>query len=388
LQEMIFIRECAADKHKRGSHWQQDKLIMERSIRIQALIFTRWAVPLGMTQAEAARKLGLRPDTLARWKAAWDKDRLRVEPRGRPENRADVWMRNNVLACMSFTGPGVSVAFLQELFPEMARREIEDLVSRCRSIYRKQKAALIHALRWTRAGTVWAMDFFEPPKPVNGIFKYVLLVRDLGSGNQLWSQPVVNKDRQATWEALKALFLWWGPPLVIKSDNDGAFTAPLIRGLLLENDVLLLLSPPLTPEYNGSCEAGGGSIKLHAHIASARRDCPGEWNSNDIEAARLMANASERPWGFDRSTPDAAWAARMPITRKDRMDFFEAYLKAEADEVARRGFLPGIELSPADRASVDRFAIARACVAQGLLYFRRRRVSLRIKPRFWRKISS
>jgi hypothetical protein len=232
------------------------------------------------------------------------------------------------------------------------------------------------------------MDFMEPPIPIDGVFKYVLVVRDLASGQLLWGHPIVSKDQEAVWDALTTLFLWWGPPLVMKCDNDGPFIADAIRRLLAENSVLLLLSPPETPEYNGACEAGIGGLKIHAQIESGRHDRPGQWTCDDIETARLMANETANPKGSDHGTPDFEWARRTPITKADRVAFIESYFREAADEVEAQGYLPGIQLSPAAHAAIDRIAIARACVAQGLLYFRRRRVSLQIKPRFWRKISS
>jgi hypothetical protein len=384
---MIVIRRAAQGKHKRGSHWQQDKRAMERSIRIQGLIFLRWAVPIGMTQAAAARKMGLRPDTLARWKAGWARDRLRVDPRGRPVDRERAARRNEVLAALALYGPGSSVQCLMKEFPYMARREIEDLVSRYRRFYRK-KGVLIHTLRWTRPGAVWAMDFAEPTRPVDNIFNYVFAVRDLASGYMLKSQPVAGKDAKGVYDALAALFLQWGPPLVIKCDNELGFIAKLLMNLFDLHGVLLLLSPVDTPRYNGAIEAGIGSLKTHAEFEAARHDRPGEWTCDDIEAARLMANETAHPQGLDGCTPDPAWAQRIPITPAEREAFLERYFREASDEFLARGYIPDDELFPAARAAIDRKAIARACVAQGLLCFRRRRFSLLIKSYFSGKISS
>jgi hypothetical protein len=39
-----------------------------------------------------------------------------------------------------------------------------------------------HVLHWTVPGSVWAMDFAEPPAPVDGVYDYLFSVRDLASG--------------------------------------------------------------------------------------------------------------------------------------------------------------------------------------------------------------
>ena len=43
-------------------------------------------------------------------------------------------------------------------------------------------------------GAVWAMDFHKPQRPVDNIYPYVFMVRDLASGNSLLSLPVPSFD--------------------------------------------------------------------------------------------------------------------------------------------------------------------------------------------------
>ena len=58
---------------------------------------------------------------------------------------------------------------------------------------------------------------------------------------------------------LRQLFIQHTKPLVLKSDNGGPFTAGKTRQLCVEHLVQNLLSPPITPQYNGSVEATGDS---------------------------------------------------------------------------------------------------------------------------------
>ncbi len=71
-----------------------------------------------------------------------------------------------------------------------------------------------------------------------------------------------------------------------------------IAALLYDFKVTPLLSPPYFPRYNGAIEAGIGAFKTRAHLEAARHGHPLEWNCNDVESARLQANAESRPWGF------------------------------------------------------------------------------------------
>ena len=166
-----------------------------------------------------------------------------------------------------------------------------------------------------------------------------------------------------------------------------ALAAEEVMELLRAHGVLPLLSPPYTPRYNGSCEAGIGSIKLRAHLEAARHDRPGEWTCDDIEAARLMANETARPRGYASPTPDVAWRCRAPIAGPCREAFIRTYEQFESEARQDAGLPPDVDLGTRKRAIVDRTAIPRALVAHGFLFYRRRRISLRLKHRFWRKIS-
>ena len=57
------------------------------------------------------------------------------------------------------------------------------------------------------------------------------------------------------------------------------------------------MSPPRTPRYNGSAEAGNGAVKTPSHHEAARHGRIGCWTSDDLEAVRLQANLTARPWG-------------------------------------------------------------------------------------------
>jgi transposase InsO family protein len=284
--------------------------------------------------------------------------------------------RAAVLALFQLMGPGVGLAVLQEFFPGVARRELEDLQRRYREAHLKRNRVLVHALRWQRVGAVWAMDHTEPPSPIDGIYRSILVVRDLSSGMQLMALPLEQASAAGTIAALTALFCQHGAPLVIKSDNGGAFTADEVERFLARRSVLHLLSPPGLPSYNGACEAGIGSLKTRAHHESARNDRAGEWTCDDVEGARLMANETSRPGGIHGPTPIEQWRIRLLLSAKERERFLGGV--DEQRERARKemGYLPGINLAPATQASVDRRAIVRALVAYGILKLRRRRITL------------
>src|SRR5205823_259248 len=99
-----------------------------------------------------------------------------------------------------------------------------------------------------KAGTVWAIDFAEPPLPVDGCFGYMLAVRDLASGAQLLWLPVADATAGTALAGLESLFREHGAPLVLKSDNGSAFIAKDLAALLECRQVWHLRSPREWPE--------------------------------------------------------------------------------------------------------------------------------------------
>lgn len=286
--------------------------------------------------------------------------------------------RNEIIDMMRTLGPNTGMPTLQGLFPGVARGAIWDLLCRFRELCTRERNRLLHALRWKKPGTVWAMDHSEPPSPIDGKYEHALAVRDLASGYQLAWLPVEHEDAETTIKALKALFIEHGVPVVIKSDNGSAFVAEDTGDFLTREQVEMLLSPPRTPRYNGACEAGIGSMKTRTHHHAALNDRPGEWTCDDLEAGRRQANETARPWGWKAPTPEAAWRDREPISEEDRTTFKGAVCRWERMLGIHRPSESGKPLTKSESAAIRRRAMACALTAQGYLQVRRGRFSLPI----------
>jgi len=358
-------------------------------VRCRALSFRRWAIWQDLPASAIADHLGLCPRTLSDWQSLWQQNQLPAFERGRPLESVPVEVRNQVITAIADMGPGTSLRVLQEIFPDLARRELGDLLRRYRQVYRQRRAVYLHALRWTVPGTVWAMDFTEPPQDIDQRFPSILIVRDLSSGCTLLSLPVLSEDAVVVVAALASLVREHGAPLVLKSDNGPGFIAKDTGKFCERHRVLPLLSPTYTPEYNGACEAGVGAIKTHAHHHAAHHDRPGEWTCDDVEAARLQANEFGRPRGFRGSSPDAAWRLRQPIADAERDAFiataFAYRLEAQNDNACQDP--TNSTDHPKARPELDRVAISQALVALGLLEYKRRRLTSPIFKRFSAKIA-
>jgi transposase InsO family protein len=348
---------------------------IERAVRAAVLIGARWLSSRGRTLRAIAAGLGLRQGTLKAWKADWDDHKLVADPIGRPAERGKALDRNEVLAYITALGGQVSGRELRRTFPLMCGEELDDLKRRWRKLLRKKKLEqLIRKLRFTEPGTVWAMDFAETMTRVDGIFRYLLVVRDLASGRTITAMPVTHKDSRSVWIVLKALFLWYPPPLVLKSDNELSFKTDEVTKLLEANGVLPLYSPPYYPPYNGAVETGIGTLKMYVFHASADRGYPGEFTSDDVFAAVCRANHLSRPHGHDGPTPDEAWRQGTGVLDWDRKRFSKRYEVEYRKELEDQGHITLFDIDPVDKEAVDRAAIGRALIKCGFLCVKRRRV--------------
>jgi transposase InsO family protein len=367
--------EAKKEKKRRGIVGQYEERRAEQEVRRSAVATATWLDLRGLPASEAALRLGLSRQTLGKWQGNWRTSRLATHPIGRPADRSENWRRNYVLAVLWVFGPQITEGALKRMFPMMSRAELRELRWRSRSMKAKRYGRLVTALRWQKPGRIWALDFTEPPAPVDGTYDSILVARDLASGKQLLALPVHHCDSETVIDALRALFIEYGVPLVVKWDNGSAFIAETTGKFLERAGVLPLVSPPGLPSYNGSCEAGIGGLKTRAHHESARQDRPGEWTCDDVEAARLLANETARPRGAGGLTPDEAWARRRPITEEEREQFRAIVEEERERERAARGILLPLTLDRKEKDEIDRIAIGHALVRSELLLIRRRRIS-------------
>jgi len=360
---------------------------VERTVRVRAVQLGRRLTAAGHRRRAIAAWLGASVRTLADWGRRFEEDHLAAPARGRPVKAVPPADASALAALLDFLGSVAALPILWRSFPELARAEVEQRLRAYRDEVLCKNGVEILALRWTWVGAVWAMDFAEPPSPVDAAFPYILSVRDLASGKALLWLPVQEKSAAVVRDALRALFLELGAPLVLKEDNDGALCAGGVPDLLAAHGVVGLRSPCYYPEYNGACEAGIGTLKTYAHHEAARHDRPGEWTCDDVETARLRANELSRPRGHAGPSPDELWSAHRPVTADER-HIFRATVETERTrqlEQARTDH--GGQLTDKQQAHLERQAIRAALVACGILVVRRRRISPPFKSRFWARIT-
>jgi len=357
---------------------------IEAEARRHTVALAAWMLERGESIAEVARRLDLARGTLHGWIEQAREHTLGPKSRGRPVERLSLAQRMEIIAVMTDLNPrDTGLATFIGAFPGVSRSALWDILCRYRELMIRRRAKTLWTLRWGVVGAVWAMDYAEPPSPIDGTYEYLFSLRDLASHCQLAWTPVQCADSATTIAILKELFARYGKPLVLKADNGSPVASAEVRAFLESLGIFFLPSPPEAPNYNGACEAGIGWMKLRTEQHAAVWNRSGHWTTDDCAAALAQTDDLGRPWGERGPTPAQSFAARPPITPQMRDAFAAELLKWERTLSKGRALrlrsgqarLDAAPITRDERDQIRRAALRCAMGAQGYLVVRRGRVS-------------
>ena len=110
------------------------------------------------------------------------------------------------------------------------------------------------------------MDFGDFPNLVAGLYRHFLPVKDLASTAMLEVFNTRDEKAETVKALLEFLFNFYGPPLVIKSDNGSGFIESKLRTFIESYGVKLLLSPPRLPSYKD--RASYCTSQVHSRLSA------------------------------------------------------------------------------------------------------------------------
>lgn len=388
-QAMIAAAEVSRDRkvgerHRLGDRNSRKKRRRhERQVRRAATFALLCMKRNGMKLADAAARLGVSLATMRTWILEAENAEPDPAPVGRPAQSGTREDRDLLVAILFHACARIGVNALKVIVPEMSKRQIRDIKRRYVKAYRRRYKTLIHTVQWSRAGSVWAMDFTDLKFPMEGGFEKVLPIRDVASRKILAALAAYEANSGLVIDTLKWLFAIYGKPLVMKADNGPQLIAEELRKFLEAEGVFLLFSVPYYPGYNGSIEGGIGTLHTYAFYEAARKGRPDAWTIDDIENARQTANSIPRSDDWLDLAPDQAFDMRDRITDEERAAFAELHRRHAAE--AEIEFAPDKDkITDATRRAIDRIALERALVDQGFLFYRWRRIT---PPKYARKFT-
>jgi transposase-like protein len=206
------------------------------------------------------RELGVPRSSLLRWKSRRHAGKAAVGRPGpaktQPLNFQALHDQIRELKHRRRRTPGAGALYDQHR-QEISRRDFHALVEATRRELRQEALALERRIEWLVPGAVWSMDDTKRHWLEDDRFGHMHLVLDLGSRytlRALGDEEQAKGDRVAS--NLLGLFNRHGAPLFMKMDGGGNFKHHEVRSLCAERGVIVLVSPPCYPPYNGSVERG------------------------------------------------------------------------------------------------------------------------------------
>ncbi len=219
----------------------------------------------------------------------------------------------------------------REYQQSVSRRELGRMVEQVRHDLAVDHRRHLRRVEWLAIGVVWAMDGTEYDyRSAEGFKIYLHNTQDLGSRYKfppLTGEYPVGEEIAGD---LTGKFCRFGPPLVLKRDNEGIMNHVAVNSVLAEFFVLPLNSPEYYAPYNGAIEESQRELKrclgekLGAAVSCAR-DQIGPY----AEAAAQDLNHRVRDCLKGRTACQVYWGSdpKPAFAKRERREIYDCLME-------------------------------------------------------------
>jgi len=159
---------------------------------------------------------------------------------------------------------------------------------------------------------LWALDLTTLPDPRNA--RTVLGLLDHGSRACLALRELRSRSAISLLRALLDAIERFGPPRILRTDNEAAFTSRLFRSALVCLGIRHHRTAPMSPWQNGRIERFFASFKDRILPWLDQAGIPDDL-APDLALFRAWYNHARPHEHLDGLTPALAWAGRAPAGR-------------------------------------------------------------------------
>jgi len=217
----------------------------------------------GMSDAIICRAMRVPESTLGRWRRRKKENRPFVNRPG--PKKAEPFDPSALGGEIRLLGHGVKRSVgatkLYGRYQEsISRREFSRMVGQVRQDWVADQRKSLRRIDWLMPGMVWAMDETEYDLGVAGKV-HLHNTQDLGSRYKFSPMAGECPVGEEIAGYLSEKFSRFGPPLVLKRDNEGNLNHGAVNGVLSEFFVLPLNSPEYYAPYNGAIEEPQRELK-------------------------------------------------------------------------------------------------------------------------------
>jgi hypothetical protein len=173
LERLARLRDVVTDAARtpREPAWQRPQRELEQRLRAEVAGFVAKLRAVGVTAGVAADLVGVPTRTLRLWRSRTEALPVPAAVLGRPHVRCASEEADRVLGFLHSHGPHVGLPSLRASFPLLPRAELEDLLRCYRHLWLATHPRLLCELHWAVPGTVWALDFTEVSRVIDGQYR-------------------------------------------------------------------------------------------------------------------------------------------------------------------------------------------------------------------------
>ncbi len=207
----------------------------------------------------------------------------------------------------------------------ISRRELGTMVHRVRQDLKADRRAQLRWVQWLTPGVIWAMDFTGYDL---GMARKIYLhnTQDLGSRYKFLPMSGEYPVGEEVAGYLSEKMDRYGPPLVLKRDNEANMNHSAINEVLAESFVLPLNNPDYYAAYNGAIEESQREVKscLRKKLLDGLLD-PGEHVSAYAEAVVHDLNHQIRPCLNGKTSCQVFFESgkRPTFTKRERREIYD-----------------------------------------------------------------
>jgi len=288
-----------------------------------------------MPYAMICRAIRIPLSTLGRWRSRQREDRPLLNRPGpkkvEPFDPSVLETKIGMLGHGRKRSAGTTELYQRYRF-RVSRRELGQMVAQVRQDLVADHRRNLRRIQWQTPGIVWAMDGTEYDMGLADKI-YLYNMQDLGSRYKFLPLAGEYPVGEEIAGYLSEKFDRYGPPLVLKRDNEGNLNHTAVNAVLEEFLVLPLNSPEYYAPYNGAIEESQREVKrcLREKFALGLPECQ-DHVSAYAEAAVHDLNHRIRPCLEGRTSCQVFFApADKPVfMRRERRDIYDMIMdKAE-----------------------------------------------------------
>ena len=322
----------------------------------------------GKSYRGTCRALKIPRATFSRWRLRMKKGGALVNPPGPKKVEAfdAAVLQEDIRSLRHGTKRSLGTTQLYRRYQQsVSRRELGRMVEQVRHDLTMDHRRHLRRIEWVAIGVVWGMDSTEyEERSADGFKIYLHNTQDLGSRYKFPPLAGGYPEGEEIAGYLNDKFGQFGPPLVLKRDNEGIMNHMAVNSVLAEFLVLPLNSPEYYAPYNGAIEESQREMKrCLGEKLKLGVPCARDQIEPYAEAAAHDLNHRVRGCLGGTTSCQAYWqSARPTFAKRERREIYDCLMEWVGSILASLNKSDLMARQAAYRIAVESWLRSKGCI--------------------------